>query len=338
MIKVTTAITTLCLLSTLTACSRQSTVTIRIETPTPAVASTTPTPWVEGTQAALGSPTPWIGGIDTALAAFATARPNQQLLPTLSFLSTMEPPTDFSPVLYGGTVYQSTIFLLLGGVSRETWLAPDMSVSRFSGAGTYSLHSFMQKAKYFVGTTAPAFSPTCEGYIVGSGTTLDGSSFVGVLDGWDVTKRPVMELSDEEHFYQQAVLDWLKSEDVFDPQVDSVHVDRVDIEGDGVDEIFISATHLDDSQHTTKAGDYSIILMRQVVGNEAVTKLVVGDVYRSQELEITYPRTYSLANFIDLNQDGRLETVVETQKWEGFGAGVFLIDGEDVIQALSAEC
>ena len=75
-------------------------------------------------------------------------------------------------------------------------------------------------------------------------------------------------------------------------------------------------------------------------GNEAVTRLIVGDLYRSQELEITftYPRTYSLANFIDLNQDGRLEVVVEIQKWEGFGARVFQIDGEDVLPALSAEC
>jgi hypothetical protein len=148
----------------------------------------------------------------------------------------------------------------------------------------------------------------------------------------------VTELSDDGQFYEQAVIDWLTAEGVSAPQVDSIHVYRVDIEGDGTDEVFISAAHLDDSQHTTQAGDYSIVLMRQVVGNGTVTKPVVGDVYRSQEAELTYPRTYSLANFIDLNQDGRLEVVVEIRKWEGFGARVFQIDGEDVIQTLSAEC
>jgi hypothetical protein len=112
----------------------------------------------------------------------------------------------------------------------------------------------------------------------------------------------------------------------------------VDIEGDGTDEVFISAAHLDDSQHTTKAGDYSILLLRQVLGNEAITKLVAGDVYRSLEPEITFPRMYSFANFIDLNQDGRLEVVVDIQKWEGIGAQVYQIDGDDIIQTLSAEC
>lgn len=136
MIRVKTSLTILGLLSTLSACSGQSTVSISIETPTPAIAaSATHTPWVEGTQAALGSPTPWIGGIETALAAFTPATPDQSILPTFSFPPTMEQPTDFSPVLYGGTVHQSTIFLLLGGVGRETWLAPDISVSRFSSPG-----------------------------------------------------------------------------------------------------------------------------------------------------------------------------------------------------------
>lgn len=36
--------------------------------------------------------------------------------------------------------------------------------------------------------------------------------------------------------------------------------------------------------------------------------------------------------------DGRLEVVVDVQKWDGFGARVFQIDGDDVIQTLSAEC
>jgi hypothetical protein len=337
MIRVKTSLTMIGLLAILTACSGQSTVTMSVETPTPAAAgvpSVTPTPWVAGTEAALTGPTPWVGGTQTALAAL-TAEAQNQNIPTQSVL---EKPTDFSPVLYGGKVYQTTFFLLLGGVNRETWIAPEMSVARFSGEVTYSLHSLTQEAKYFVWGKTPEFSPTCKVYSVGTDAMLDEGGFVGVVDGWWITKRPVTQLPDGDGFYQQAVIDWLKAEGISMPQVDSIHVYRVDIEGDGTDEVFISATHLDDSQHTTKVGDYSIVLLRQVVGNDAVTRLVVGDVYRSQEPEITYPRTYSLTNFIDLNQDGRLEAVVETQKWEGFGARVFQIDGEDVIQTLSGEC
>ena len=339
MIRATTSFLIFVLLFSLIACSQIPVV--------PGNAPTeTFTPYVGGTQTSLAeqvaSPTPWIAGTETAMAVAAAETQNANSLLTLPPPTTApgltSKPTDFSPVLYGGKFYQTSFFLLLGGVNRETWLSPDVSVARFAGEVTYSLHTLTQESKYFFWGKAPEFSPICKTYSVGTDATFDENGFVGVVDGWDVTKRVVTELSADGEFYRQVVVDWLRAEGVSDPQVDSIHVYRVDIEGDGTDEVFLSATHLDGSQHTTKAGDYSIILMRQVFGNETVTKLVMGDVYRSQELELTFPRTYGLVNFIDLNQDGRQEVVVDIQKWEGFGARVFQIDGDDVIQTLGAEC
>ena len=301
---------------------------------TPAPVTPTFTPWVAGTETALANPSPWVD--ETVVA-------NQNVLPTLPPPTAipgfdMQKPTDFSPVLYGGKLYDSEFFLLLGGVSRDAWLAPDESVARFSSEVTYSLNTMTQESKYFLWGKAPEFSQTCKVYTVGTDAGLDEAGFVAVVDGWAVTKRDVGELSADDEFYQQAVLDWLKAEGVDEPQLGTLQIFRVDIEGDGSDEIFVSATHLDDSQHTTKAGDYSIVLMRKVVGNEVVTQLILGDVYDSKEPEITYPRTYSLVNFIDLNQDGVLEVVVSFLKWEGFGASVYQIDGQDMKQVLNAGC
>ena len=316
------------LLFSLVSCSQKPIVTSE------AIATPSFTPWVEGTEMALASPTPWIAGTQTALA--------QPALPTLPPLTStpgvMEKPTDFSPVLYGGKLYDTTFFLLLGGVSRDAWLAPDESVARFAGEVTYSLHNMEYVDKYFLWGKAPEFSPTCKVYTIGTDADPGEAGFVATLDGWNVTKRDVDELSADGQFYQQAVIDWLADEGVDASQLGTLQIFRVDIEGDGSDEIFISASYLDDSQHTTKAGDYSIVLMRKISGNDVITKLVVGDVYDSKDLEITYPRTYSLANFIDLNQDGVLEVVVGFQKWEGFGASVLQIDGQNVIQSLRAEC
>jgi len=320
-------------LVSLAACSHK----VEVITPAP-VASVTPTftPWVAGTETALANPLP-------ALATqTAQALVNQNVLPTFpppTFTpAVMEKPTDFSPVLYGGKLYDAEFFLLLGGVSREGWYAPDMSVARFSGEATYSLHNMEYVDKYFLWGGSPEFSPTCKTYSIRTDAGLDEAGFVATLDGWDVTKREVTELSADGEFYRQAVLDWLAAEGVESLQIGTLQILRVDIEGDGSDEIIISATRLDGSQHTTKAGDYSVVLMRKVAGNDAVTIQLVADIYSSKELEITYPRTYSLANFIDLNQDGVLEVVVDIQQWEGFGAIVYQIEGQDVHEALRAEC
>lgn len=260
-------------------------------------------------------------------------------LPTISPTAIVWP-TDFSPVVYGGNRYGMSLFLLLGGVSTNEWLAPDASVTRYGGEATYSLHTLTQISKYFIWGKVPQFSSTCGNYFINTDPGLEEPNLLGVLDGWNVTKREVVELSEDGHLYQQAVVDWLTAMGVAALQPGTLQAFRVDIEGDGVDEVFISATHLDDPQHTPKAGDYSIVLMRKVIGNDAVTKFVAGDHYNVQQPEITNPRTFTLANFIDLNQDGVLEVVVDIHRWrwEGFGALVFQVDGQDVIRRLGAEC
>ena len=154
---------------------------------------------------------------------------------------------------------------------------------------------------------------------------------VAVLDGWPVRQGNPQELSPDQDVYRQVVLDWLKEAGLSDPQLDDLHIFRVDLEEDGADEIFISATGLR-SQHLTRAGDYSIVLMRKVLGNDAVTLPIVADVYQSAQAESTWPRDYSLANFIDLNKDGILEVVVEFEHWEGAGAIMYQINGQEIIQ------
>jgi hypothetical protein len=179
---------------------------------------------------------------------------------------------------------------------------------------------------------------TCKNYFVETDEVIDEFGLVGVAQGWQVTQKAPEELLVGDDFYQKEVMVWLKDQGVVMPQVGGIRVFRIDIEGDGVDEIFISATHLDESQHLTKLGDYSIVLMRKVAGNDVVTVLLAGDVYHSQSPEITYPRTYSPGSFIDLDQDGILEVIVDIQRWEGFGAIVFRVNERSVTQLLRAEC
>lgn len=248
-------------------------------------------------------------------------------------------PVDFSPVLYGGRGFQSTSFLLLGGVDRDGWYTPDESTARYSGGATYSLHNMEYAGKYLLWGEMPEYSVTCRTYFVGTDADLNEGGFISTLDGWNVTKRPVTELSGEVEFYQEFLTDWLKSEGVAAPQIESLQIFRVDIEGDGVDEVFLSAHRFaDGSGHMTETGDYSVVFMRKVTGNIVLTIGILQDVYTPQASELTFPYTYSIANFIDLNQDGILEMVVEINRWEGFGASVYQIDGQQVVQVLSQVC
>ena len=254
-------------------------------------------------------------------------------IPTIAVM-----PADFSPILYGKRYDADTFFLLLGGLQGDVWLAPDLAFVRFLNIppSRYEIYTFA-KGQFHIEGYAPQFSPTSKSYSMRAEETLNEIGMIGVAQGWPVLQRAVQELAADNELYRQAVLDWLAAEGVAEPQLDTLHIFRVDIEGDGVDEIFISATHLDGSQHITRAGDYSIVLLRKVAGNEAVTLLIVGDIYRSTSDEITYLCTYSLANFIDLNQDGTLEVLVDVERWERAGAILYQIEGQDVIETLRVE-
>jgi hypothetical protein len=87
-----------------------------------------------------------------------------------------------------------------------------------------------------------------------------------------------------------------------------------------------------------ETGDYSMVLMRKVVGDQVITIPLIHDYYISSAPELTYPNTYSLTEAIDLNQDGTLEVVVGVRRWEGLGAAVYRVDGQNVREVMRAIC
>jgi len=268
---------------------------------------------------------------DLVIAATASPGP----LPPVTTLPafTLAPaalPGDFSPILYGKKYDANTFFFLLGGVQAGKWLTPGQAASLIRGTTEYDIHTSSLDMFQVLGY-APESTPIRPGqYTIGSDSTRADFGMLGVAHGWSVRKGQALELSPENETYRKLVLDWLLQAGVGDPQLGPLHIFRVDLEGDGADEIFISASHLDNSQHTTRSGDYSIVLMRKVAGNEAITVPLIADIYRSSEAEITYPNTYLLSNFIDLDQDGVLEVVVDYHQWEKDGAIIFTVQGQQV--------
>lgn len=243
---------------------------------------------------------------------------------------------DFSPILYAKKYDANTFFSLLGGVQRDEWLASDQAFARFAGAREYDVYSFAG-GKALIHGHAPELSRISGRYFISTDVTLYEYGMVGVAQGWQVTQRTAEELPSENEFYSQVVKDWLTQAGVANPQIGTIQIFRTDLEGDGTDEIFINATRVQ-SQHTVQAGDHSIVLMRKVVGNEAVTIPVLADMYASVGYGNPFPCTYFIGNFIDLNRDGVLEVVVEYERWEGFGAAVYQVDGENVEEVLGASC
>lgn len=356
MLRVKKSFLFLVFLFTLIACSGQPTVSTSSPAP-----SETFTPYVAGTEAALASPTAWVAGTETAL-AIASASPTAWVpgtetaiavlsqTPTLPPLSTFTPvPTlppmstftpvslpegTFSPVFYGRGP-----FLLVGGVKTDQgWLSGDQAAQYVSSEMSYEF--FSPSGFFQVPGSDLEYSPVCRNYFMRSPTTLP-EPMVGVANGWLSQTQDVQSLSPDDPMYRQAVMEWFQSQGNSPAEIRITRILQADLEGDGTNEVLLSASYFKDpSGHMAETGDYSVVLMRKVIGNEVLTLPLVQDYYVTSlpAEELAYPLTYALAGALDLNRDGILEVIVDVSRWEGGGLIVYRVDGQNVREVLRTIC
>lgn len=163
-------------------------------------------------------------------------------------------------------------------------------------------------------------------------TVLDLGAGATDLD-WELFPRfSVPIIASDEH--RDAVSEALVGDGLDSPDVDVREATRVDLEGDGVDEVIIEATFGGDPLIASAVGDYSIVLLRQIgVDGEVVnTPLAVistsraeadeAGVYEETELAAVPKAHYSVADVVDLNGDGTFEIVIAAQ---GVDSGWFSV-------------
>lgn len=59
---------------------------------------------------------------------------------------------------------------------------------------------------------------------------------------------------------------------------------------------------------------------------------IMADIHRSQGTEMTLPQEYSLEKFLDLNWDGVSDVIVDIRRWEGDGAVIYQVGGQNITQ------
>ena len=150
----------------------------------------------------------------------------------------------------------------------------------------------------------------------------------------------------------EAVRDFLKVRGIADPKVRITRILRTDLEGDGEEEVLISATNYfanDKSNDSSTApfpeasiyapqrGTYSIVILRRVVDGNVQTKLVAGEVYAKPDQSVA-PNVYNLAAVLDLNGDGKLEVIVHSFYYERGQASIYRCEPDKIEAVLSVEC
>jgi hypothetical protein len=124
------------------------------------------------------------------------------------------------------------------------------------------------------------------------------------------------------------------------PVVNLTQVIRTDLEGDGVEEVIVSASTIPDDLISAQVGDYSIVFLRKLIDGEVQTAILGESVVEDLDSLLQNLAVFQVAAVADLNGDGKMEIVVNGTVWEGafLQAWEYLNDDLGPVEVLSCGC
>jgi hypothetical protein len=162
---------------------------------------------------------------------------------------------------------------------------------------------------------------------------------VALITRWDPAPRLAQSLAVDTPEYEELVASILQEQGLANPEIKIDSILRIDLDGDAVDEVLITASRLggEDRTPAVAAGDYALLVLRKVT-NDVVTVVPLGlDVYPEAN-DLAYPIRYGVLGLLDLSGDGYLEIVVEEQRYEGRRVTAYEITSAGLQQVLQAGC
>lgn len=236
----------------------------------------------------------------------------------------------FVPIMNAAGDNEDTLAAVVAGISNGKWLDAEQTAKLATGNETYRLYNYHK----YLGTatgTKPKFGECvwiCEGYLSTLNTTKD---FEWAIAGTrDPFPRKARIQSPNQKVYIDAVRDFITKEGIRDPKVLIMSIQRVDMEGDGVNEVVITACSPKYGEDQTKEGDYSVVLLRQIIKGKVQTIMLAGEIYNHPvkqqptvdsdgvTLWIEYPPYHGTPEFWDFDGDGKLEILT---RWGCLDAG-----------------
>ncbi len=196
--------------------------------------------------------------------------------------------------------------------------------------------SFLKKTTLSkVRTSEVCANPT---YRPGNKAPLSPRSATLVGAPWDAAPRRPVVLDRNSLVYREAVSAWLREQGIHDPKPTLSQLWRIDLEGDGRDEVLVAASRHRGSATSTVAGDYSVLLLRKLMGDKVVTLPIESNVYPETCIAECALAVHQVFGTLDLNGDGRLEIITKSSSYESTTQAIHSVDGTRVAKRLEWIC
>ncbi len=232
---------------------------------------------------------------------------------------------------------------LLGGVRDGKWIEAGIAAeSILNGPMDMNVFGFGGKERRTIPSArrAPVEDVCQDFYRIKLGFKERLGLALGVNASWKPMPRIPTKIDPKSATYTGAVGAFLKKKGLARSAIKITQGYRIDLNGDGVDEVLIAATYFRKGFTAgSSSGDYSFIMIRTTKGKATTDQLVDGNFFK-KGVDFGAPNRYEISSIADLNGDGRMEIVVYSEYYEGAGTAAFeYVKGKpQLIKELSIGC
>jgi hypothetical protein len=132
---------------------------------------------------------------------------------------------------------------LFGAVADGKWIKADEATKSMADETTYRVYGLTQSLGEVKGGKPKNEDVPCEETRSVALSPKPEKGMVALAGTWNALPRKVQSLDTTQQVYIDAVRDFLKTKGIEQPKVKIDNILRVDLDGDGEDEVLISATN-----------------------------------------------------------------------------------------------
>jgi hypothetical protein len=232
---------------------------------------------------------------------------------------------------------------LIGGSRNGKWVSDKEVAKSLTGGEAYRVFNSSTQAGQTTGSKSHVNESPCElTQWVNLQKNFNGQ--IAVSANWNPLPRHLRPQNTNQKIYRDEVARILKKGGIKKPKVIIMQLWRIDLDGDGTDEVLISAANYngqkdvpDHMSSYSSAGNYSLALLRKVVNGKVHTIVLGAEIY-PQSKDFSAPNVFRFVGAYDLNGDGKMEVVMRGRYYEGDWISVYEVKGASAKEVLASGC